>query len=62
MALFGLAAVDLSFWVFRSDAVPVDILDPVVRLLTFGAVLALIQFERRKGVRISPIQFVSGRF
>jgi hypothetical protein len=30
--------------------------------LTFGAVLALIQFERRKGVRISPIQFVSGRF
>ena len=59
MALFGLAAVDASFWSFRSDVQPVDILDPVLRLLTFGAVIVLIQAERRNGVRISPIQFVS---
>ena len=31
MALFGLAAVDASFWAFRSDVKPIDILDPAVR-------------------------------
>jgi hypothetical protein len=62
MALFGLAGVDASFWAFRSDVLPVDVLDPVVRLLTFGSVLLLIQAERKNGVRISPVQFVSISF
>ena len=59
MAMFGLAAVDASFWAFRADVQPVDILDPAFRLITFGSILGLIQAERRNGVRISPIQFVS---
>ena len=62
MALFGLAAVDASFWAFRSDVQPIDILDPAFRLVTFGSILGLIQAERRNGVRISPIQFVSDTF
>lgn len=59
IALLGLATIDVSFWAFRPEVKPVDILDPGVRMLTFGSILALIYAERRTGQRISAIQFVS---
>lgn len=62
IALFGLALIDASFWAFRSEMNPVDVLDPTVRLVTFGAILAVVQVERRKGLRISGVQFLFWTF
>ena len=56
--LIVVAVVDLAFWCLDDDVFPVDILDPVLRLLTFSTVLALIQAERVRGVRTSPVQFL----
>jgi len=58
IGLIGLASIDVSFWAFRPDVKPVDMLDPGVRILTFGSILALIYAERRAGQRISAIQFL----
>ncbi len=59
IGLIGLASIDVSFWAFRPEVKPVDMLDPGVRILTFGSILALVYAERRAGQRISAIQFVS---
>ena len=55
-----LSFVDLIFWAFKVDSQPVDLTEPVIRLLTFVAVVVVVQAERKRGRRISPIQFVSG--
>ena len=58
LCLVILSCIDLVFWSFKLDSRPVDLVDPIIRLLTFFSVLVVIQAERRKGKRISPIQFV----
>ena len=53
-----LSAVDLVFWCLDDNVNPVDIIDPCIRLLTFGAVGVLVLVERERAARISPVQFL----
>ena len=55
--LFAIAVMDLCFWLLDRDGFnAVDVADPSLRLLTFGPLLGLLFFERRRGFRISPLQ------
>ena len=56
--LTAIAVIDLIYWAISKDKYPVDLIDPALRCLTFGFVVGLIQAERTRGFRISPLQFL----
>ena len=59
-----IAIIDLAFSVqgignVQNDITIAGVTDPVIRLLTFSAIIGLLQFERKNGFITSWIQFLS---
>lgn len=56
--LILLSIIDFCFWILDKNFIGLDILDAVVRFVTFSSVIAITHFEVRHGHRISGFQFM----
>merc|ERR1719483_1688946 len=56
--LLLLSIIDFCYWILDKNFMGLDILDAVVRIVTFSSIIAVTHFEVRHGHRISGVQFM----
>lgn len=52
-----ISLIDLSFWAISDQMLGIDIMEAIVRFVTFVALILLIKMEAVYGIRVSKVQF-----